>query len=689
MLKIIRFNNFKRLLKDVFARLPLSMLFSLSAFTLLLIRIGLDEKISYNTENLIDKGILTLSIFFFFSIGVYLLGESLALPQIKKCFSQIATIILACLYYFSFEENLFQDPYTEIIVYIIMTIVAIIAFVFFAPFILSLIRKNISQRRLYVFSYNLLIKTLMAMIAGLATMILGFIALSSVFTLFDLNEIFDQGNMFARWTSFALALFAPIFFLINLPSIEVNKEEKIQNNKFYSFLINYIGLPAITIYFLILYSYTIKVLINFSNWPQGEVAWMVILFSFFGYLVYFVSYIFTEKLKIAEIFRKIFPFAVLLQTFMLFYAIFLRINQYDLTINRYLVVAFGLWLFSLSVYFIVSKKKYLGTIFYSLVSMIIIISIGPWSVYILPEKRQQAKLKIYLEEAKMLNENKIVPLEKYNDIPAKLSGQIYGAIEYLCAFHGCDTLNDFFAEEIAEIKRQNKINFIKQKEQELANIEIREDIDDERRKEMIERIEKRKYREIRHWSIINDLTTQIKVQRYFNKENTQYVPRVFTYNLVHDKRVGDSVRVSGYDYYMNLKSDFNLVFFDDRTKMDYKKTYQAALDSKNEQLIIYYGEMDKIAENEENYIMEIFSLNEEFTQILEKFKSEEANGRNFDNYIEIENPADLTFNLSGEKFDAHLQLYEVSIKNPEWQETDENKIATGRNTSGQVLLKIK
>jgi len=42
---------------------------------------------------------------------------------------------------------------------------------------------------------------------------------------------------------------------------------------------------------------------------------------------------------------------------MLFYAIYLRIAQYDLTINRYLVIAFGIWLIVLSVFLIFSKEK--------------------------------------------------------------------------------------------------------------------------------------------------------------------------------------------------------------------------------------------------------------------------------------------------------------------------------------------
>jgi hypothetical protein len=87
---------------------------------------------------------------------------------------------------------------------------------------------------------------------------------------------------------------------------------------------------------------------------------------------------------------------------MLFYAIYLRVAQYDITINRYFVIVFGLWLFGLSLYYIISKNKRLIVIPASLTAITLIISIGPWSVYNLPESRQLARLETNLIEAKVL-----------------------------------------------------------------------------------------------------------------------------------------------------------------------------------------------------------------------------------------------------------------------------------------------
>jgi len=101
---------------------------------------------------------------------------------------------------------------------------------------------------------------------------------------------------------------------------------------------------------------------------------------------------------------------------MLFYVIYLRINQYDITINRYFVVVFGIWLLFVSLYYIFSKKKYIGNLIVLLTVFTVIISVGPWSVYKLPESRQLERLKNNLIEANILQDGKIIPLKEYNII---------------------------------------------------------------------------------------------------------------------------------------------------------------------------------------------------------------------------------------------------------------------------------
>jgi hypothetical protein len=110
---------------------------------------------------------------------------------------------------------------------------------------------------------------------------------------------------------------------------------------------------------------------------------------------------------------------------MLLYAIYLRISQYDITMNRYFVVIFGIWLLIISIYFVFSKKKSLSMITVSLTLISFIISIGPWSVFSLPLERQYNRLIKNLETAQILDNQNIIPLKSPQDINKELSNDIY------------------------------------------------------------------------------------------------------------------------------------------------------------------------------------------------------------------------------------------------------------------------
>ena len=665
-LQKINIENLKKIITGVFERTPLSMLISIAAFVSIVALVRVED-MSYALENNLHKAVFTLIVAFFFSVGMYLYGESKNATKATKSLYQIVTFAFGFLFYYFFEENLFANPQTEVAVYCALTSLGVIAFVFISPFISKLRAKILSQNEFYIAAYALIIKTLMSAIVGLAVMFLGFIAFSAIFTLFDI-EFIDRGNWYSYWAAFSLVLFASVFFLVNLPFVKKEALEdlrEIQANKFYSFLINYVGLPAIFIYFLILYVYTIKVLIHFSEWPQGEVAWLVILFSFFGYIVYFATYAFSGILKQAKVLRQFLPTAVFLQTFMLFYAIGLRINQYDLTINRYLVLVFGFWLFGLSLYYIISKKKKLITPFYSLLFVIIFISIGPWSVYVVPEWRQQNNLEVNLKNANILQgDGSIKASEKYQDISADLSGEIYGAIDYLCNYHGCGALDKFFSLEIAEIKKEHREEFMENKKKQLEQAEK----DDNQDEKYIESIKKREYREINNWELIRRLTEKIKVKRYYKSEQGDGALMNFNFRN-NNNYIGDSVDVRGYDYFVQVSSekfDREMMlngFESEIKKEDLPDMYYAVLNVPTKKLELYFGEET----------IEIFEIEETIIKPLLEKKDDSLESKHSHIQDILLSSDDMIFEFVGVSHDLKLVLRNISIRNPEWKTGDNEK----------------
>jgi hypothetical protein len=660
MLKILqKFNirNFKRIIIEIFHRFALSATISLAAFVLMLVLVRFEDALSRSTEEIILKAFITLAITFFFSIALYIYSEGRQHAKPKKLYFQFLSFVFGLLFYYFFDEGLFSGDQVETVVYIILSIIGVISFVFIAKYFKKFIVKADDQDEFYVSSYVLVLKVIMSGIVGIASMLLGFLALSSVFTLFDI-EFVEEGKWYGYWATFSLVLLAPYYFLANLPTAEESDAkniEKISSNKFYSFLINYVGLPAIFIYFVILYAYTVKVLMNFSEWPQGEVSWMVILFSFFGYIIYFASYAFRNIMKHAAAFRKILPIAVILQTPMLFYAIGLRINQYDFTINRYLVTVFGLWLLFLSAYYIFSKAKNFSISFYSLLVVVIFMSIGPWSVYVVPEWRQLVRLEKHLKQANILQGTEIQPLENYSDIDKELSKEIYGGIEYLSNFHGYETLKKIFANEIKEIEQEDQEEFEKNRKERLERLN-----DEKASEEIIKDIEEEVYNGINNWELVNKLSEFIKVRKWSDtSQDTK--PRYLRFENADRYNFDSSIEISGYDYYVALSQNNNIKI--DEMKMEerylWENKYRAEVSAQEAKLILYFGEealetidiqesiINRILNNKENYLEPEYE-DWNLTALLEN--------------------EDMSFEISGEQYEMLVVFRSISIPNPDWTE---------------------
>lgn len=642
------FKNFSlekitEIIKETFKKFPLSFISVFIVFWIFEFLILQDNLISNYTEELLAKAIFSTSLFYLFSIWIYLLSYKQSLSRIKTCLTQLFAILFSIFFFFSFPENLFNNFFTEEVVYIIITFIWVTSFMFISSFLKNLCnQKNDLNEKYYSFFNDISSKILMSAIVWVSLMLLWFIALWSIFTLFELSTILKEEKFFGSWATFSLSLFAPIYFLYQLTQSSDNLIEKIKENKFYNFLNNYLALPFIIIYFIILYSYTFKVLINFNDWPEWIISWMVILFSLFWYLIYIFSYAFEEKMNLVNIYRKVFPLAVILQTPMLFYAIYLRINQYDLTINRYLVVVFWVFLIVISLYLLISKRKKLISIPAILTVFIIVISIWPWWVYKLPETRQLNLLKKDLVEANILQNWDIVLPKNENDVEAQLSWKIFEKITYLCEYHSCNSMYGIFPDLINKIKEDDKLEWEKNHTEEIKRYEetIKTNTS-ENEQENLKKLRKEKYTWINSWNFQSKLTEKIKVKPYYAVESEQ---EYLNFSLKDDTKY-TSIEVKNYDYIFDITNDKSI------QKEENIPYYSANFDLTTEKLIVI-----------KNWItVEEFRLVEDLTKIYEENKNNISQYWN----IVIEKPIEIIKNWNNA--DIKIIINNFSIRNPGYQ----------------------
>ncbi len=509
---------------NIINRFPLLviLIIVLNALFFIYLHWDLNQNVSEN----ILRSIFSVIITFFLSLWVYLASENISLSGINKNLFQLITLWFWVLFFMWFKNDLNNF---DNIIFFLLTLAWIISFLFFSPYINKLFGKKDIQNAYYNYFYKISVVFLISTILWWVLFTLWMIWISTVSALFDI--VFDK--IYGDWAIIALSFIAPIFGLTQLPKKEIFDKNIFNENAFFSFLVKYIAIPFICVYFIILYAYSIKVLSNFWNWPKWEVSWMVIWFSIFGYIIYIFSYIFDEKNKFIKYFRKGFPYVVIPQLFMLFYAIFLRIAQYDITMNRYFIVVFGIWLAVISLYLIFSSKKYLAYIPLILTVFTIIISVWPWWVYSLPESRQLSRLEKNLREAWILKNWEIIPLKNYEDINSNLSKDIYSEISYLCSYNSCKSIKVLFSKQYAKLEQEHKKN--------LENNNIKNS--------------GYTYNKLNNWEIINSITEEIKVKSYFeeiddsNKEVLFFIldskDNIFPIDTIWYSKI---LRISNYDY---------------------------------------------------------------------------------------------------------------------------------------------
>lgn len=269
-----------------------------------------------------------------------------------------------------------------------------------------------------------------------------------LFTIDKLLGIHVYSNIYIHVWFLICGIFIPGYFLAGVP----NEDEdilSIEYSKVLKILLLYIIMPLISIYTIILYIYFIKIVIAFQ-WPKGIVANLVLWYSAITSIVIFlISPLKDEnnwvKYFIFYITKIIIPLIIIM-----FLSIGIRIKEYGITENRYFVVALGIWVFIVMLYYNISKIK--KNIFLPLtLSIIAILSVsGPWSSYSLSVLSQNKRFERILIKNKMLNNKTIKPSSNISDRDKKDISSILSYFERYHSFKELKYIPDNF--QISDMK---------------------------------------------------------------------------------------------------------------------------------------------------------------------------------------------------------------------------------------------
>jgi DNA-binding protein H-NS len=364
-------------------RFPLA---SFSAFLFTIIMLILMDYHNHDNPNAIIASkvafVATLGILLF--PALQLLGRSVVLPLLG--------LVLLGVYYYFLPHNLDNMGF-DIGIRHTLLLLALFFMLFWSPFLFKRSNNDTFWQYAQAIIFGLITAIFFALVvyAGLAA------------ALFAIEKLFGIDIRNVRYGQLALLVFGIFginFFLSQIPKyplfMEVRPYSKIKR----IFSKNILA-PIAIVFFLILFAYTAKILISMS-YPSGVLSWIIVAFSF----VAIVSFLFlTPYLKKSSLPQRLIWLAIFLQTIMLGFALWMRVQEYGITYNRYLLALFGLWLLLMSLYFMLFGKAQQKWLFFFASLFILFSQFGPYSAKNVTKKSQTARLIQLIETAKKSPKN--------------------------------------------------------------------------------------------------------------------------------------------------------------------------------------------------------------------------------------------------------------------------------------------
>lgn len=378
---------------DIILRYPMVLTMALIAAISAVIAIEIDHQ---------DNQFMAVKLAFTACLGISLMFAIKMLSQRtgKEFLFQILGLGILAVFFFSLPNT--EKDFSEVYAFVLVpSYVLSHLLVSFIPFFGE-------KRELNFWQYNKNLFVNIFLTAVFTGVLVGgvMLAILAVDKLFDLNL---NENLYPK-TFFFLAILGScfIFLLFNdkgLPQLEKDGSYP-QILKFFT---QFVLIPLLLIYVVILYFYFGKIVINWEL-PRGWVSYLILAYSIVGILALLLVHpLKADSTKSwVKIFSKVFYYSLVPLLVMLFIAIFTRILEYGYTEARYYVLLLAVWLTVVVFYFIFFKKATIKFVPVSLFAFGLFALIFPFlNAFSVAKKSQKNELEKVLAKNNLLKNEKI------------------------------------------------------------------------------------------------------------------------------------------------------------------------------------------------------------------------------------------------------------------------------------------
>ena len=412
-------------------RFPLS---SIAAFLVTIILINLMDMKSllHNSPN----AIMASKIAFVATLAIVLF-PALRLLSHHRIISLLGIPIIAG-YYYLLPHNI-DDASQLIFIRHVLLVVALLFMIIWAPFV----GRESDNANFWQWTQEIIFGLLTAAFFGLVIFAGVAGAMYAIETLFHVDI---RSIRYGQVALFSFGLFAVIYFLSQIPRHPLFLEARTYSKVKRIFSKSILGGFA-ALYFVILYSYTAKILLT-QDYPSGQLSWIIVAFS----LVAIITFLFWTPFlnKKSTLPQRLLWLAIFLQTIILAVALYMRVMEYGITYNRYLVGMFGIWLVLMSLYFMLFGKAQQKWLFFFASLLILISQFGPYSADAVTKKSQTSRLLKLIDEAQPISEK----------LEMKTRYQISDALEYINFNYGTDAFKEILPDVLKKFRTKQEENKI-------------------------------------------------------------------------------------------------------------------------------------------------------------------------------------------------------------------------------------
>ncbi|MFM2156263.1 MAG: hypothetical protein RL516_1012 [Bacteroidota bacterium] len=436
-----------------FRRFPMALICTILSATLLIYLV--DENVDFKDSIHLFYALQTLWLGMVAYLGLSVFSQRYTMRTTTVVMLNMAVAALMVYYFYAQPEFYTVKSVSR---FIILLIAAHLG-VSFAPFLV-----NTEVNGFWQYNKSLFIRFLTSAIYSAVFYIGLSIALLAIKELFNI----DFGEKIYLYLFITVAVILNTWiFLAGVPSRVIALEQVSDYPKGLRIFTQYVLLPLVVIYLIILYFYEAKILFTLV-WPRGIVSYLILGFSTLGMLALLLVWPLRDDAAHTWIrtFTKRFFLAVFPLIILLIMAIGRRVMEYGVTENRYFLIVLSLWLFIVALYFLLSGRKNIKFIPLSLFFAVMLSGFGPWNAFQVSSLSQHNRLEKHFQKNKILvNGKAIKPKKQIKRVDQK---EISSIVNYMVDVHGVESIQDLFSQDLSVVTKEKKGDYTNKTDQVLA-----------------------------------------------------------------------------------------------------------------------------------------------------------------------------------------------------------------------------